>query len=257
MPRVVPDDWMPNAAMRRIHLHWTAGGHSANATDKGAYHILVEDDGRLVRGDNSIERNAPPSRSPRASHTKNANTGAIGVSLCCMRQARENPFDPGPSPMTQTQWEVGMQVLADLADAYRIAITPTTVLTHAEVEPNLGIAQDNKWDITRLPFDRDVRGHAEVGRLMRRRVAALMDGDGDAPGIDDLDGDADRAPRFRVSGVAPSTLNLRRAPMGTKIARLSERVMVERLGIDDEWWKVRVVRTGHVGWVHSGFLARV
>jgi hypothetical protein len=54
---------------------------------------------------------------------------------------------------TKAQWDKMIQVVAELARHYRIPITPKTVLTHAEVQSNFGIAQRGKWDITRLPFD--------------------------------------------------------------------------------------------------------
>ena len=62
----VPTEWMPAARMSRIHVHWTAGSHKANATDKAHYHILVEGDGKLVRGDKSIKANEPGSGMRRA-----------------------------------------------------------------------------------------------------------------------------------------------------------------------------------------------
>ena len=258
MPDVVPDSWMPNAAMSRIHVHWTAGGHSANSTDKKAYHILIEGDGTLVRGNHSIAANARGASGPRASHTKNANTGAIGVSLCCMRGSRERPFDGGPSPMTEAQWFRAHHVIADLAKRYGILITPTTILTHAEVEPNLHIQQNNKWDIVRLAFDDRFKGHRAVGEEMRARVAALLaDGGGAADDDDDeVMGDEHKLPRFRVSGVSPARLNFRRSPAGDKIGSLPERTIVEQLGVFGEWWRVRT-RLGYEGFVHSGFLTPV
>ena len=91
----VPAAWMPAARMSRIHVHWTAGGHRANATDKKSYHILIEGDGKLVRADHSVKANEPGSGMTPASHTLNANSGAIGVSMCCMAGAREQPFSAG------------------------------------------------------------------------------------------------------------------------------------------------------------------
>ncbi|PLU82213.1 N-acetylmuramoyl-L-alanine amidase, partial [Sinorhizobium medicae] len=40
---------MPAAKMGRIICHWTAGAHKASDFDRGHYHILIEDDGKLVR----------------------------------------------------------------------------------------------------------------------------------------------------------------------------------------------------------------
>jgi hypothetical protein len=252
----VPKTWMPPAAMQRIHVHWTAGGHRANAIDRAAYHLLIEGDGKLVRGDKSIAANAPGSGMTPAAHTLNANTGAIGVSMCAMVGAREQPFDPGPAPLTETQWQAMVSAVAQLALHYGIPITPQTVLTHAEVQPNLGIAQRSKWDITVLPFDRGTVGHRPVGDRLRREVAAALDAlRPPPPGLDALP-DELRLPRYRVQGVAPSTLNLRRTPNGELVGALPEGTRLERLAMDGGWWQVRTPR-GHVGWVWHSFLRAV
>lgn len=253
MPRVVPETWMPNVKMERIHLHWTAGGNKANSTDKNAYHILIEGDGSLVLGNRSIKENAHPRTSRYAKHTKDANTGAIGVSLCCMagKKISESTYNKSTAPMTRTQWEKSFEVIADLAEKYDILVTPTTILTHAEVEPNLKIKQDGKWDITRLSFDASLKGYWDIGVEMRSQVAALLASEG--PNTDDDMPDDVKPPRYRVVGVTPSSLNFRRTPGGEKVGALPERTIVERLGIDGEWWRVRT-RLGYVGYVHSGYL---
>jgi hypothetical protein len=243
---------MPAADMKRIHVHWTAGAHTANSVDKKSYHILIEGDGKVIKGDKSIKANERGSGMRQASHTLNANTGAIGVSMCCMRQAVEAPFDPGPSPMTEKQWNVMTEVVAELAARYNILVTPTTILTHAEVQPNLNIQQRFKWDVTRLAFDSSIKGHADVGDHMRAMIAAHMDGGAPEIEADEID-EVHKLPKFRVTGVHPSTLNFRDAPGGNKIGSLPERTVVERLGVVDNWWRVRT-RLGFVGWVFSSFL---
>ncbi|MBK5927790.1 SH3 domain-containing protein [Rhodobaculum claviforme] len=251
----VPADWMPRAAMRRIHVHWTAGRHAPNATDQRAYHILVCGDGSLRRGNTSIEANAPGSGLRPAAHTLNANTGAIGVALCCMFRARESPFDAGPDPLTEAQWQAAIAAIAQLAHRYAIPVTPRTILTHAEVGPNLNIPQRNKWDITRLPFDPDCQGAQAVGDKLRRAVAARLDGMSGT--VEDLPSDpALKLPRFRVSGVAPSRLNFRRAPDGERAGALPEGTRVERLAVVGDWWQVRTP-AGYVGWVWSSYLTAV
>ena len=162
----VPAAWMPNANIVRIHVHWTAGGHKANATDKKAYHFLIEGDGRLVRGNNPI--------STTTAHTRGANTGAAAVALCCMAGAVESPFNAGRAPMTRVQWDALPPVLASLCRRYGLAVSPHTVLSHAEVQGTLGKPQSGKWDITRLPFDLNVRGATAVGNLFRQRTSALL-----------------------------------------------------------------------------------
>lgn len=251
----VPKEWMPPARMSRIHVHWTAGSHSANAVDRGSYHILVEGSGNLVRGDHSINANERPSTRPRASHTKNANTGAIGVSMCCMHDAKERPFDAGPSPMTRTQWDKMITVVADLARAYGILVTPQTILTHAEVQPTLNIPQEDKWDIVRLPFDPAVQGHRAVGDRMRKEIATVLERADPHPGP--LTPPADmKLPRLRVAGVKPLTLNFRDAPNGAKKGALPEGVIVERIAMSQNWSQVRTPG-GFVGWVSSSFLVPV
>lgn len=143
---------LPACEMARIVLHWTAGTHKASLLDKEHYHILIEGDGSVVFGVHSINSNAKPAREPRASHTRNLNTGSIGVSLCCMKDAVERPFSAGPFPMTVTQWTVAAEVVADLCAKYRIPVTPRTVIAHGEVQAVLGIPQLQKWDPLVLPF---------------------------------------------------------------------------------------------------------
>jgi hypothetical protein len=249
----IPKAWMPAAKMSRIHIHWTAGGHTANATDRKSYHILVQKDGSLVRGDHPINANAEGSGLPRASHTLNANSGAIGVSMCCMggKDVRENPFVAGRFAMSREQWDAMVQVVSELSRRYAIPVTLKTILTHAEVEPNLGIKQRQKWDITRLAFDSSVVGARAVGDRLRREVAAVLDAASprDSGGIPD----EMKPPKFRVAGVSPSTLNFRDGPNGTKKGELPEGALVERLNEDGQWWQVRTA-AGFVGWVASEFL---
>lgn len=169
---LIPDSWMPAAKMARIHVHWTAGAHKANATDRKAYHILIEGDGTPVRGTPSIKLNEAPAKAGSAAHTLNANSGAIGISMCCMAGAVERPFKAGNWPMTKVQWDAMVRAVAQLAARYGIAVTPKTVLTHAEVQPNLGIAQRGKWDIAMLAFDTAFDTPKKVGDRLRSEVQA-------------------------------------------------------------------------------------
>ncbi|WP_245458042.1 MULTISPECIES: N-acetylmuramoyl-L-alanine amidase [unclassified Mesorhizobium] len=177
----LPPDWMPNVPMKRVICHWTAGSHSAGETDKDAYHILVEGNGGLVRGRPSITLNSGRVKSGYAAHTLNCNSGSIGVSLCCMAGAEERPFNAGQYPMTRTQWDALIVVVAALCKYYRIKVTPKTVLSHAEVERNLGIEQRGKWDVSRLPFDPTVVGARACGDRLRQQVMAAMGSMPDLP----------------------------------------------------------------------------
>lgn len=127
-----------------------------------------------MRGTPSIAADGIGGTGPRASHTLNCNTGSIGVSLCCMAGAIESPFNAGSAPMTAEQWSALPRVLADLCRRYGIAVSPRTVLSHAEVQGTLGIAQRGKWDITRLSFDPSVKGAKACGDAFRAATNALL-----------------------------------------------------------------------------------
>jgi hypothetical protein len=168
---LVPDDWMPDCKMLRVIVHWTAGSYAVSATDCESYHIIVGGDGKLVRGDNSIKANVSTSDSDGyAAHTKNCNSGSIGISAACMAGAQESPFHPGAYPLTKAQWEILAQVAAELCAEYDIDVTPETVLQHGEVQANLGIAQDGKWDICKLPWSGSMSA-GEVGDEFRTMVS--------------------------------------------------------------------------------------
>lgn len=175
---IVPRDWMPNCSMRRIILHWTAGGYKASTVDTSHYHIVVEDDGKLVKGTHSIKDNVSTGDNNYAAHVAGINTGSIGVSVCCMVGAKESPFDFGSSPMTRTQWETMAQVAAELCDFYDIPVTPQTVLGHGEVEATLRKPQDGKWDPMVLPWDQTL-SKTQVGNKFRSMVDSKITGSSD------------------------------------------------------------------------------
>lgn len=170
----LPDEWLPMVPMKRIHAHWTAGTYVATEFDRAHYHVLFEGDGKPVRGIPSIASNVHPLMPGYAAHTLNANSYAIGVSLCCMGGAVESPFNAGKYPMTQKQWDAMCLGIAQMCERYRIAVTPETVLSHAEVQKTLGIKQKAKWDYTRLAFDPSFVGATACGNKLRNDVSALM-----------------------------------------------------------------------------------
>jgi hypothetical protein len=169
----IPKAWMPSCVMARIICHWTAGKYNASADDKYHYHILIEEDGKLVRGVHSIRDNVSTADHKYAAHTRGANTGSIGVSVCCMSGAEERPFKPGSYPMTKRQWEVMIAVVAELCRNYGIEPLPHTVLGHGEVQKTLGATQKGKWDPMKLPWEPNLTS-TEVGNLLRNSVRALL-----------------------------------------------------------------------------------
>jgi hypothetical protein len=175
MAAALPADWMPKVRMDRIILHWTAGGHKANATDRKHYHVIFNDDGTPVRGNRSIADNVPPLKN-YAAHTRGSNSYSIGLSVACMAGAKEGGTF-GTAPMTRAQFEAMCRAAAQLCRRYQIPITPKTVLWHAEVQGTLGIPQAGKWDATVLPFEPKVRGARAVGDYTRDVIRAFMAGE--------------------------------------------------------------------------------
>jgi hypothetical protein len=170
----IPALWLPKANMKRIIMHWTAGAYVASEVDKEHYHMVIEGDLDLIKGDYSIKDNEVIHGSNYAAHTRNCNTGSIGVSLCCMAGAVESPFNAGKFPMKKEQMDKLIECVAQLCRFYGIPVTRQTVLSHAEVQPTLGITQAGKWDYTRLPFEPTIIGALAVGDFIRSRVQAIL-----------------------------------------------------------------------------------
>jgi hypothetical protein len=168
MPRL-EKNWMPSCAMKRVICHWSVGRPQANDIDKEHYHLLVEGDGKVIRGRHSIDDNVSTKDGDYAAHTHGCNTGSIGVALCGMMGCKESPFTPGSFPITEKQWDVMIEVVAELCQFYRIPVTPETVMGHGEVQVNLGIKQKGKWDPLVLPWDPTL-SRSQVGRFLRTRV---------------------------------------------------------------------------------------
>jgi hypothetical protein len=159
--------------MRFIVAHWTAGAHKASDLDREHYHIMIESDGKLVRGDHTIDDNVSTGDDDYAAHTRKFNTGAIGISACAMADASEKPFNAGSFPMTEVQWKVMAQVAAELAKFYNIPVTRERILAHGEVEEVHGVDQRGKWDPLKLPWNPNLT-MAQVGDLFRQEVAKNM-----------------------------------------------------------------------------------
>ena len=162
--------------MERIILHWTAGSHAASSVDREHYHLLIEGDGRVVFGDYEISDNESVADNRYAAHTRDLNTGSIGVAVCAMLDARQVPFDPGKYPITEAQVQTLVREVARLAKGYGIPITRQTVLSHAEVQPTLGVAQAGKWDIAWIPGWKNATDPIGVGDHLRALIRAEIAG---------------------------------------------------------------------------------
>lgn len=161
--------------MKRIILHWTAGGHRPNEIDTRHYHFLIDGNGLVHQGLHPVAANSrergPLKAGTYAAHTANCNTDSIGIAICAMADAQERPFRPGSAPITGDQLVALATLVARLSRDYGIPITRETVLTHAEVQPTLGITQAGKWDITWLPGMVAPGAPVTVGDRIRALIA--------------------------------------------------------------------------------------
>lgn len=161
---------MAQMALKRIILHWTAGAGRPSALDRSHYHFLVDREGGVHNGDYAPEANIRPLRGAYAAHTLNCNTGSVGIGLCGMVGAVEKPFSAGSAPLTVLQVEAACALARSLCRKYGISVSRETVLTHAEVQPTLGIRQRGKWDICWLPGMESVGDPVQIGDRLREKI---------------------------------------------------------------------------------------
>jgi len=163
--------------MNRIVLHHTGGPHRPTADDRRAYHRIVDVDGLVYDGRFPIEANAPGRlrAGAYAAHCRGLNTGSIGLAMACMGDAvwaspRAGKWFPTPAQVSAFYDEA-----ARLALRYGIPCTPKAILTHAEVQPRLGVFQKNKWDFDyALTGPIGPRNPLEVGEAIRSEISLRM-----------------------------------------------------------------------------------
>jgi len=163
--------------MERIVLHWTAGADGVNDIESDAYHFIVSRDGTVTPGKDPVEANIPPlAPGQYAAHTWNLNSYSIGITLDAMAGATERPFSWGRYPITKVQVDALCKLTAALSVQYGVPVTRETILTHAEVQPTLGVRQRFKWDITVLPGMEKPGDPVEVGDILREQIKKNLRG---------------------------------------------------------------------------------
>lgn len=164
------EDTIHPSGLHRIHMHWTAGAYGAIQLELNHYHVLILEDGKVVLGNKMPEANANTRDGHYMAHTRAANSGAIGVAVDCMGGAKEHPFEAGNYPMTRVQLRSMAREVANLCDTYDIPVSRYSTLTHAEIQPTLGIRQRFKWDITWIPGMRGPGDPILVGDAIREMI---------------------------------------------------------------------------------------
>jgi N-acetyl-anhydromuramyl-L-alanine amidase AmpD len=155
----------------RVILHWTAGTHVVSSLDRKHYHYIIGGDGATVDGIHKPEDNRSTADGHYAAHTRGCNTGSIGIAVAGMHGATERPFNAGGFPIRDIQVDALVRLTADVCRRYGIPITPRTVLTHAEVQPTLGVKQAGKIDIMWLPGMASMQDPVAVGNILRGKIA--------------------------------------------------------------------------------------
>lgn len=178
---------------RRIICHWTAGAYRASEADRMHYHCLIEwlDEDRdgvpeisftagvpiannmrqLQSGDPANSLDAPDGY---AAHTRGFNSYSIGVTVCSMLSAVEDPFHAGPYPIRPQQTEALLAILTQMCAVYSLRPSEAELFTHEEAERVHGRRQRGKWDIRWLPTPESAVMGDAVGPFIRAEVVKRL-----------------------------------------------------------------------------------
>lgn len=155
--------------MKRIIIHWTAGGYYPTEYEKEHYHFLIDKDGIIYNGKFRPEDNEICKLGKYAAHTGGGNTGSIGVAICGMA-GFINKLSVGKYPILKKQFEKTMEFCANLVKKYNLEVTPQSVLTHYEFGiKNPKTSSAGKIDIIYLPPYSWVEKN-EVGSFIRSKI---------------------------------------------------------------------------------------
>ncbi len=155
--------------MKRIVIHWTAGGYCPTDYEKEHYHFLVDRDGVVHNGKFKPEDNEVCKVGKYAAHTGGGNTGSIGVAICAMAGFK-NRNCIGNYPILKKQFESTMEFCAQLAEKYKLEISPQTIMTHYEFGmKNPKTTSAGKIDIIFIPPYSWV-SQSEVGSFIRSKI---------------------------------------------------------------------------------------
>ena len=159
--------------MKRIIIHWSAGGYYPTDYEKEHYHFLIDKCGLIHNGKFKPEDNEICRVGKYAAHTGGGNTGSIGVAFCAMAGFK-NRNSAGNYPILKKQFESAVEFCAKLCKKYNISVSPQTVLTHYEFGvKNPKTTSAGKIDIIYLPPYPWV-AQDEVGSFIRSKIKWYM-----------------------------------------------------------------------------------
>ena len=160
--------------IRGVTWHWSAGAKGFIELEKEAYNFLFSTTGDTIDGNNTPAEQAAYDwkKGIGASHTRSMNTGWLGLSIDAMAGARQSsPVEWGNNPITWAGIDAMLELTMELCAEYDIPVSRWTTLSHAEVQPTLGVRQKHKWDFCVLPGDTSAfQDPVEVGDKLRARM---------------------------------------------------------------------------------------
>jgi len=161
-----------NRGVRGVVWHWTAGANGLIELEKEAYNFLTDTKGNIYDGNSTIAEqvNYDWRQGIGASHTKSMNTGWVGISQDAMAGANGWPMNWGSHPITWEGIDAMLEQTWDVCKEYKIPVSRWTTLSHAEVQPTLGIPQRNKWDYMVLPGYVRPEDPVKIGDILRNRM---------------------------------------------------------------------------------------
>ena len=159
--------------LHRIHWHWTASTYKITPEVCEHYNGVFDKDGGFHAGGANPQDQAiyDFKKGIGVSHTLNANTGAIGLAVAAMAGAEGWPSMVwGKYPLTWEGIDAMLKATAFYCKKYEIPVSKWSTLSHAEIQPTLGIQQKQKWDFQILPDMKAVIDPVECGDILRKRL---------------------------------------------------------------------------------------
>ncbi|MCA1806888.1 MAG: hypothetical protein LC687_03360 [Actinobacteria bacterium] len=172
-----PIEMFDPSGITRVHWHWTASTYYVDWRVRSHYNNVFDHEGNEYDGRSPAHMQAAYDWRNKVgvSHTKDANTGAVGLAFAGMAGAEANwgtsTVDQGKYPLTWEGIDAMLKKTAEYCRAFGIKPSPWTTITHAEVQTNINIRQSGKWDIRCLPDNPKVLlGEKACGDILRARM---------------------------------------------------------------------------------------
>lgn len=163
------------SGLHRVHWHWAASTYTITRELCSHYNGVSDHEGNHHEGGARPEHQADYRAGHKGvSHTRNGNTGAIGEAVTGMHGSKDHPFDWGEYPLTWEAIDTMLQKTAEHCYDFDIPVSPTSTLSHAEIDETLGIRQNAKWDFMVLPGMSHVKGAVAIGDILRKRLLRFM-----------------------------------------------------------------------------------